>query len=161
VKEHDVSTKDETLTKAIAYMGQTAIIVLSTITQDGRPALRSMASLANDGLEVYFSTGKQTEKVRHIQSTPNVSVLFQHEGQELMKFQNVTLTGIAEPIPTGMELEKAINLLGEKNPWFKSLAKTEGLAALSIYKVRPISVKYLDYSHGIGPDSTKEVNLQG
>jgi general stress protein 26 len=150
---------DDLAAQAADYMSRTAIIVLSTVTEGGKPALRSLASFACEGFDVYFSTGSQTEKVKQIQLNPAVSILFQHEGQEIVKFQNVTYSGLAEQITDDNDFEKATDLLGEKNPWFKTVLKNNGPVGLCIYRVTPTRIKYLDYSKGVGPASIKEIKI--
>lgn len=149
----------ETLNKVKDYMKHTRFIVLGTVSEDGKPALRTIASFANDQLDVYFSTGKQSAKVGHIKANPSVTILFQNEGQELSTFKNVTYTGKAELVDDDSGLEKAVRLLGDKNPWFKTMAETGGLQEIDIFKVEPESLQYLDYSKGIGPAAITDVRI--
>ncbi|MDA8234441.1 MAG: pyridoxamine 5'-phosphate oxidase family protein [Clostridia bacterium] len=147
------------LNKAAEYIGQSKFVVLATTDGSGVPVVRTLASFANDNLNVYFSTGRNTAKVEQIAANPKVSLLFQHEGQELAGFQNVTLTGQAEPLQSGDELSKAIQLLSDRNPRFKERVAKGGLGDTLIFRVEPKSVKYLDFSKGVGPAAVQELAI--
>ncbi|HBC91672.1 MAG TPA: pyridoxamine 5'-phosphate oxidase family protein [Pelotomaculum sp.] len=141
------------------YIGKTKWVILSTVTQENLPALRTLGSIVNDDLNIYFSTGKNTAKVAQIESNPFVTLLFQHEGQELATFINVTYTGKAEKVSSEQELAKAIALLSNRSPRFKERAEKGQLDETAIFKVEPVRIKYLDYSQGIGPAAVQEIVL--
>gem|GEM_PF-5014695 len=61
---------EEVLGKVKEYINQTKWIVLSTVTQDKVPVSRTMASVVNDGLNLYFSTGKIPPKLARLPATP-------------------------------------------------------------------------------------------
>jgi pyridoxamine 5'-phosphate oxidase len=150
---------EEVLGKVKEYINQTKWIVLSTVTQDKVPVSRTMASVVNDGLNLYFSTGKNTAKVGQIASNPNVTLLFQHEEQELSNFKNVAYTGRAERIESEKDLARAIELLSNRSPRFKARVEKGQLGETAIFKVEPVSIKYLDYSQGVGPQAVTEIIL--
>lgn len=149
----------QSLDKVKEYIRKTKWAVLSTVTQDNIPALRTMGSFVNDGLHIYFSTGKDSAKVAQIESNPFVTLLFQHEGQELATFINVTYTGKAKRLSSEQELARAIALLSERSPRFKERAEKGQLGETAIFKVEPSRIKYLDYSRGIGPAAVEEVEI--
>ncbi len=150
---------DENKKKAAEYIGKTKLAVLATAGANGIPYVRTLASFANDGLKVYFSTNKRSAKVEQIQSNPQVTLLFQHEGQEIITFKNVSITGIAEKVCCGNELDSAVKLLGDKNLKFKERAEKNDLEDTLIFKVEPKLLKYLDFSRGIGPAAAEEEQL--
>jgi hypothetical protein len=71
----------------------------------------------------------------------------------------VVYEGKAKLVDSGYELEKAIKLLGYKNPWFKHMAEKGGLQDISIFRVEPESIQYLDYSKGIGPAAITKIEF--
>ncbi len=153
------NSNSEILSSAKDYIEKTKWVVLASVSQDNKPALRTMGSVVNDDLNIYFSTGKNTAKVAQIESNPFVTFLFQHEGQELSAFKNVTYTGKAKQLSCEKELAKAIELLSNRSPRFKARAEKGELGATAIFKVEPVSIKYLDYSSGMGPSAVKEIIL--
>lgn len=138
------------------YINSTQYIVLGTV-KNNIPILRTMGAFANDGFIVYFSTNKNTEKVSHIGKNPYVSLLFQQEGQEIRSFKNVSITGRATQLLEKNEREKAITLIGNRNPRFKERAEKGEVKDTALFRVEPIEVKFLDFSKGIGADSAQVV----
>jgi MFS family permease len=145
------------------YLNDSRFIVLSTVGPEGAPAARTLASFAADGLTVYFSTGKASDKVGQIGANPNVSVLFQHEQQELPTFANVEVRGVAEVLAEGEERAKAIRLISLRNPRFRERAERGELGGNALVRVVPRKVKVVDLSNGIGPAavSTFGVDARG
>jgi nitroimidazol reductase NimA-like FMN-containing flavoprotein (pyridoxamine 5'-phosphate oxidase superfamily) len=140
------------------YIAQTRWATLTTVREDGAPVSRAMGSFAPDGLNLFFSTPKSAGKVRHIARNPLVNFFFQHEGQELATFKNVAVIGRAEEV-TGDEYHRAVQLLSARNPRFKTRAERGELKETALYLIRTTEVKYLDYSHGVGPVAVQEIIL--
>ncbi len=138
------------------YINSTKYTVLGTV-KDDIPVTRTIGAFANDGLTVYFSTNKNTEKVKHIGKNPHVSLLFQQEGQELKSFKNVSIIGRAIQVLEKNEQEKAIALIGSRNPRFKERVANGEVKDSTFFRVEPIEVKFIDFSKGIGADSVQVV----
>ena len=144
--------------KVVDYIGKTKFAVLATIGEDNAPKLRTIASFANDELKIYFSTGKSTAKVKQIKENPEVTLLFQHEGQQLAEFRNIILTGTAKILDGEEEFEKAVNLLGARSQRFKERVEQGQLEDTLIFVIEPKKVKSLDFSKGIGPNAIEEMD---
>lgn len=141
------------------YLDATRFIVLSTVDAGNAPATRTLASFAADGLTVYFSTGKSSDKVAQLGANPNVSILFQHERQELPAFSNVEIRGVAEVLGEGEEKAKAIQLIARRNPRFKERAEKGELSGSALVRVTPKKVKVVDFSRGYGPAAVAAVEI--
>lgn len=135
------------------YLNQTKFIVLSTITSEQAPTLRSLASFAVDELTTYFSTAKVTDKVEQIKANPQVSILFQHENQELSAFYNATIAGKAIEVTEETERQKAIQLLSSRSPNFKARVESGQIANNTFFRIDPQEVKVLDFTKGLGPNA--------
>jgi len=147
------------LEKVKTYIRNTKFATLGYVSTTGVPTLRAMGSFNIDELNLYFSSSKAAAKVSNIAVNPTVSFLFQHEGQELATFKNVTYVGKAEEIKCETEYDKAVRILSEKSPRFKEWAEKGQLGETALFKVVPESINYLDYTNGIGPDSAREIKL--
>jgi nitroimidazol reductase NimA-like FMN-containing flavoprotein (pyridoxamine 5'-phosphate oxidase superfamily) len=141
------------------YLNKSKFIVLSTINNEQVPTLRTLGSFAVDGLTAYFSTGKGTDKVQQIRSNPQVSILFQHENQELGSFINATITGEASEIKAEAELKQAIKLLSDRSPRFKERVEKGELGNNTFFRIDPQEVKVLDFSKGTGPDAVEIIRV--
>jgi Uncharacterized stress protein (general stress protein 26) len=139
------------------YLNQTKYVTLATVSQEKVPALRALGAFAADGYSVYFNTQNHTEKIRHIEENPHVSLFFQHENQELANFVNVTITGKAVPLTTDEEIKEAVNVIGQRNVRFKERIAENGLGNSLLYRVEPTEVKVLDFKKGIGPNAIEIV----
>lgn len=148
------------LAEAMEYISNTKYLILATVGTKDFPGLRTLLSFANDGFLVYFSTGSPTEKVREIAANPAVKLLFQHEGQELGTYQNVTISGYAAPLdPNNMEYQKAVHLISARNPSFKAGLEQGQLSGNTLFRVHPHKVKLLDFRKGTGPQTVEEVAI--
>ena len=151
----------EDLEKVKAYIKNTKFATLGYVSTEGVPALRAMGSFNVDGLNLYFSSSKTASKVSSIAANPTISFLFQHEGQELATFKNITYVGKAKEIKSETEYNDAVRILSEKSERFKERAEKGQLGETALFKVVPESIKYLDYTDGIGPDAVKEIKISG
>lgn len=142
-----------------SYLDQTPFIVLSTVDGGNAPATRTLASFAADGFTVYFSTGQASDKIGQIGRNPNVSILFQHERQELAIFANVEIRGVAEVLGEGEEKAKAIQLIARRNPRFRERAEKGQLSGSALVRVRPTKVKVVDFSRGFGPAAVASIEV--
>jgi len=131
---------------AIWYIESSQLGILATTGKDNIPKLRVIRGFANDGVNVYFATNKDTEKVKHINENPNVTLFFQNEGQDFGSFTNLTITGIAKVVENKEELSKAIEDISVRHPNLKKIADNNELktSGTLIYKVDAKAVKFLD-----------------
>lgn len=135
------------------YLNKTKFIILATVNKEQSPVQRTLGSFAVDGLTAYFSTHKSTAKVEQIEANPKVSIVFQHESQELSSFINVSLTGKANKLEEKEDIDKAIQLIGNRNPRFKERAGRDELNDNVFFQVNPQEIKVLDFSKGAGPQA--------
>ncbi|MBY9080278.1 pyridoxamine 5'-phosphate oxidase family protein [Paenibacillus sp. HN-1] len=141
----------------VDYLEGTRFVVLATVNGEGTPELRTLGGFAVDGYKVYFSTDGGTEKVKQIRSNPAVTLLFQHENQELAGFVNVTLRGEARQVEEPEELAHAIEALGNRNPRFKERAEKGELASTAIFGIAASEIKVLDFAKGRGAEAVEVI----
>ncbi len=141
------------------YFNNTRFIVLATVNGEQEPIQRSLGSFAAQDLTVYFSTHKATAKVEQIKQNSNVSILFQHEGQELPSFRNAVVVGTAKQITVREELDKAIELLGNRSPRFRDRALKGELSDNAFYRVEPSQIKVVDFAKGAGANSVEVISF--
>ena len=105
--------------EVVRYIDATRFAVLAYVRVDGAPLQRSIGSFAPRGLDLYFSTRKEADKVQAISAKKRISFLFEHDNQDLTQWQSVLLIGDAEKIDDGAELDLAVQTLSLRNPRFK------------------------------------------
>lgn len=140
------------------YLNKTRFIVLATVDENRVPVLRSLGSFGVDGLTAYFSTGKNSRKVGQIRENPGVSLLFQHEEQQLQSFINVTITGDAHPVTEEEEINRAVAVLSARNPGFKERVEKGLLSNNIFFRVDPKELKIVDFSKGTGPAAVEVID---
>lgn len=146
--------------KLVEYINETKSVVLATVTKSQSPEVRSLGSFGTQkDLVTYFSTQQATEKVSQIAENPQVTILFQHEDQEIQKFINVTLSGKAIRIEGQEDINKAIEVIGKRNPRFLERFKKGELKENAFFKVLPYEAKVLDFSQGIGAQAVQKIQL--
>jgi len=126
--------------EVIDYIAKAKLAILATVKAGNVPALRTIGSFAPEGLTVYFSTGKETEKVKQIEANPNVAIYFQHEGQERAGFRYVSLTGIAQRLTDEGAVKQAVAVLSERNPNFKQRIEKGEIEKIALFKIVPKNI---------------------
>lgn len=138
--------KNCNLVKVIEYIAKSRFLILTTERTKDLPELITLLSFANDGFQVYFSTGSFTKKVQKMAANSTVKLSFQHDGQELCPFQSISFLGNAVPLETGSsEYQKAMDLISLRNPSFKSEAEKGQLRGNTLFKVIPQKSKLLNF----------------
>lgn len=150
-KEKEVNLDDERL---VRYLERTRLIILGTVL-DGSPSVRTMASFATEGFTTFFSTHKDTGKVRQIELNPQVAVLFQHEKQKLDSFCNITISGIARRVEEEGERQRVIELIGARSTCYLERARRGDLVEHLFYRVEPLELKVLDFRISPGPEGAR------
>ncbi|MEQ8155039.1 MAG: pyridoxamine 5'-phosphate oxidase family protein [Clostridiaceae bacterium] len=137
------------------YLNGSKTIVLATVDEESRPVVRTLGGFAAKGFVTFFATAKGSDKVKHIEKNANVSLLFQHENQEISKFLNISVKGLAEVISDEKEFEDIHKQLLNRNPRLKAVTKETH----NIYKVSAKEITILDFSKKSLEERKNIINL--
>lgn len=140
------------------YINKGRTIVLATI-ENNSPSLRSLGGFVANELDIIFATLSTSKKVEEIEENPNVSIFSQHENQELVNFFNISIKGVANKIEKEEEIEKAYNLLFERNNSLKGKIDSVGRENYTVFKVTPSSIKLLDFSKREAEERLKVIEV--
>ena len=132
------------------YVNSLPFAVLAYVRADGTPIQRRFGSFVKHEQDIFFSTRRSAAKVKEIESHPQVSFLFEAEGQKLSEWKSALVIGTAIPVTAETELKVAVHALGERNPRFKERVSKEGLENTRIFALRAAELELIDYSKGIG-----------
>ena len=134
------------------YILDSKYALLNYVRHDLTPVSRAIGSFAPDGDDLFFSTGKESSKVKEINNNKRVSFYFEHDNQVLENWKSVLLIGDAEPVSVGsFDYNKAIERLGAKSPRFRERVVKGDLESAVIYRINTSELEYLDRSKGYGP----------
>ena len=136
---------DSNLASRIAeYMSKCAICTLATASTDGEPSA-STVYFKNAGTDIYFNTGRDTQKVRNITLNPRVAIAMQEVSapktdQEIKGIQYIGKARILSDADI-TEVPKAV--VARHRAFNSSYPGTS-----VVVKVTPTKIYLIDYSHG-------------
>lgn len=97
---------------------------LATTYPDGRPHV-VLISPVLDLDRIVFATDRDAQKVRNIDSDPNVALCFDEYHEDWSELRQVIVHGEAYLVESGPEFERDRTLLYEKFPQYESSAPIE------------------------------------
>ena len=129
------------------------LLRLATLDENGFPNVRSVdfANDAEDESKIYFTTFKETNKVKELAKNNNVYIVVDKPAnsiEELAKIQYIRATGLATELNSPEEIQKAMELLMTKYPFLKDLPGDPSM--MSLYRIDLKEVKVTDNSLGFG-----------
>ncbi|NMW19722.1 MAG: hypothetical protein HKK66_12030 [Chlorobiaceae bacterium] len=142
----------EIKTEILKYILDAKYGLLNYVRSDQSPISRTIGSFAPDGENLFFSTGKESSKVREIEKNNRVSFFFEHDNQAPESWKSLLLIGNAELVTLGStDYDQAVERLGTKSPRFRERIAKGDLGSAAIYRIKTSEFEYLDRSKGIGP----------
>ncbi|WP_043588291.1 pyridoxamine 5'-phosphate oxidase family protein [Geminisphaera colitermitum] len=145
------------------YIALTRWAFLAIIRKDGSPTLRPIGSftpVAIGSVDVYFSTPRDSEKVRSLRQNARVSFYFQHDALDIAAYKGVSLIGDALEIePQTTEHPQAVAALSARSPHFKARVEKGELDVTAIFRVKALEVRFSDYARGRGPSAIQQLAL--
>ena len=143
---------DQEYGEILNYIVESKYGVLTYVRSDQAPVSRAIGSFAPDGVNLYFSTGKKSAKVREIENNKRVSFYFERDNQTPESWKSVLLIGDAEQVSgRSADYANALDRLGAKSPRFRERIAKGELDSAVIYKVITREIEYLDRCKGYGP----------
>lgn len=136
----------EVIEKSIRYVEESKLGLLITVDENKVPFVRTIGAFSNEGANIYFVTGKEAQKVKHINSNPTVTFYFEKEGQPYESFKSVSIIGDASEVTEKDELEKVIEAISVRYPVIKEKVENGEFEKSSIYVVKAKSIKLADYT---------------
>lgn len=121
------------------YLNNSKTLALATVNEAGEPDIRTLGGYGVSGLEIFFATAKESNKVKQLERNNEVAVLFQHENQTVPDFVNVTLYGRAL-LTEGDELGTGRQVILNRRPQLSSVIHNH-----NIYKIKAERIKVLDF----------------
>ncbi|MBC2478141.1 pyridoxamine 5'-phosphate oxidase family protein, partial [Clostridium beijerinckii] len=119
---------------------------LITVDENRVPFIRTIGAFSNEGANIYFLTGKEADKVKHINSNPIVTFYFEQEGQPYESFKSVSIIGDASKVTEKDELDKAIEAISVRYPVIKDKVSNGEFQESAIYVVKAKAIKLADYT---------------
>jgi len=103
---------------------------VATMGRDGRPHVVPVCHVADNG-RLYFATGLDSLKVRHLRANPNLAVVVDVYAEDWSVLKGVMIQGTAAFIERGPRFRKIRDLLYRKYPQYpQASAIGEGDSAM-------------------------------
>ena len=142
---------DESIRKKIqALLDEHRIMTLATLRPDGWPQATTVGYV-NDGLQIYFLCGLDSQKAANLARDDRVSLTIDHDTPDMMAITGLSMAAHATPVVDRAEAEKALRLMPLKYPPQTKLPfAMPGPDDVRIFRVTPVVISVLDYSKGFG-----------
>lgn len=135
----------EIIEKAKKYVEQSKIGFLLTVDENNVPFVRPIGAFAQEELDIYFLTRRETEKVKHIEINPTATVYFRNENQDFEKFRSESISGEIFELTKENEIKEAVEKISIRYPKVKDLVETGEFHKYLIFVVRAKLLKSADY----------------
>lgn len=125
------------VTAILKLLDSQKLMTLAVNRADGRPQAATLGYL-NDGLNLYFVTSRDSEKLKNLTADPRVGVAVRGVGAE-GEAVGVSIDGRAEEVTEGDEVKRLNDLIIARSPDFSPWAP--GGDAIAVVKVVPETIK--------------------
>ena len=141
---------DEIRRNILALLDQHRIMTIATLRPDGWPQATTVG-YANDGLTLYFLCGRDSQKTANLMRDNRVSLTIDDDTPDIMSITGLSMAARAKAVADPREGAKILALLLAKYPEQASLpGPIPGPEEVSIFRVTPKVISFLDYSKGFG-----------
>jgi nitroimidazol reductase NimA-like FMN-containing flavoprotein (pyridoxamine 5'-phosphate oxidase superfamily) len=142
---------DDILKRKIqALLDQHRTMRIATLRPDGWPQVTTVG-YANDGFEIYFLCGKDSQKASNLAHDNRVSLAIDDDTPQVMEITGLSMAARAEAVDDPAEGENALRLLFQRYPEQKFMpGPLPTPADVRIFRLTPTVISLLDYSKGFG-----------
>jgi nitroimidazol reductase NimA-like FMN-containing flavoprotein (pyridoxamine 5'-phosphate oxidase superfamily) len=134
------------MSEAINYINNSTHALLVTVGEKNIPYAREIGPFVNNGLDIYFVSRTDSEKVKQFTLNPYVTFYFPNINPNPKEFKSVTITGTTIRIPAGKEFGDILEKLGHKSAGYVKYISKEGFDIWTIFKMTTITLQFTDYS---------------
>jgi nitroimidazol reductase NimA-like FMN-containing flavoprotein (pyridoxamine 5'-phosphate oxidase superfamily) len=130
----------------IQYLSKRKFITLATANKEGDPLSHTVAYI-NKGPDVYFSTNKQSRKVKNILKNPKIAYSLYDPVEHLDEIRSLQVEGKATLISEKKVSDEVLSLLRKKFPYMTDIPVDSNNI---IVKITPKTCFYSDYIRRFG-----------
>jgi general stress protein 26 len=134
----------EYIAEATDYIEKAAYAVLITVDEENKPSLREIGPFVNNGLNVYFTTQVDSQKVKHFNINPFVTLYFPNINLNPKEFKSLAITGKVSHITDETRINCVLDELGQKSLYYKNHISKEWFDLWRIYKLTSETLQFTD-----------------
>ncbi|WP_407154133.1 pyridoxamine 5'-phosphate oxidase family protein [Bradyrhizobium sp. STM 3557] len=136
--------------KIQTLLDQHRTMQIATLRPDGWPQVTTVG-YANNGFEIYFLCGKDSQKASNLAHDNRVSLAIDDDPAQVMEITGLSMAARAEPVDDPAEGENALRMLFQRYPDQTSMpGPLPTPADVRIFRLTPTVISLLDYSKGFG-----------
>ena len=136
--------------KILHLLDEHRIMTIATLRPDGWPQATTVG-FVNDGLNLYFLCGRDSQKAANIAHDDRVSITIDHDTSDVMAISGLSLAGHAVPVTDRAKAAEVMDRLVARYP---EATPPPGPVPspddVCICSVEPTVISVLDYSKGFG-----------
>jgi nitroimidazol reductase NimA-like FMN-containing flavoprotein (pyridoxamine 5'-phosphate oxidase superfamily) len=146
---------NESITEAIGHIEKSTYALLVTVGEENKPFAREIGPFVNSGLDIYFVTRLDSQKIKQFTLNPYITLYFPNMNLDPREFKSVTVTGTCVRIPAGAEFDGVLDKMDRKSPGYVKYMSKEGFEIWTIFKMAAKTLQYTNYLK-----STKTVKIE-
>jgi len=133
----------------LKVMSNAKDLTLATVREDGYPQATTVG-FANDGMTIYVSVGKDSQKAKNIRRSSKVSLTIDNDYEDWNHIKGLSMAAAAEILSDPQEIRHAGECLVKKFPQAAELVKSMPMDEIAMLKITPKVISVLDYEKGFG-----------
>ena len=139
---------DAIRSRILALLDAHRIMTIATLRPDGWPQATTVG-YASEGLTLYFLCGLDSQKAANLARDDRVSLTIDHDTDQVMQIQGLSMAAHAERVTDPAEAEKVLRLLFQKYPQQESIPfEMPAPQDVALFRVTPTVISVLDYTQG-------------
>jgi general stress protein 26 len=138
----------------LRLLDQCKDFALATVTRAGVPEI-STVNFASDDLTIYVATGRESAKVRNLQSSAQVALALHGDYEDWSQVKGMSIAAHAEVLADdSAEIQRARQALALKfrQPW--DSPSPQDPTSTVYLRITPVRITLLDYEKGFGHRET-------
>ena len=140
--------KQEFKRQIVDLLNQHRIMTIATNREDGWPQA-TVVGYANDGLIIYCSVSRDSQKCANIMRDPRVSLTIANDVPQPLQIKGLSVAARVEMVTDQGERDHAYEILLRRYPEYKVMPRPDP-AVVPTLRLTPEIVSVLDYSKGFG-----------
>ena len=140
--------KREFKRQIVDLLNEHRIMTIATNRPDGWPQA-TVVGYANDGLIIYCTVARESQKFTNIARDPRVSIAIAHDYPQPLQIRGLSIAAQASVSTDPSERAHAREIMLRRYPEYKVMPDPDP-AAVPLLRLTPEIVSVLDYSKGFG-----------
>ncbi|WP_292932289.1 pyridoxamine 5'-phosphate oxidase family protein [Noviherbaspirillum sp.] len=124
-------------------------LTLATIRQDGYPQATTV-SYASDGLTIYVTIGKESQKANNIRHCEKVSLTINADYPDWNHIKGLSMGATARILDKPNDIKRATDCMFKRFPQMAEWAQSNDTSDLVMLEIMPTVISVLDYEKGFG-----------